>query len=452
VFLGANLPIVFKKESIIMEKAVLSYGLGVDSTAILLRWIYEPETCPCPLNEITVITSMTGDEFDQTGKDVIEHILPLMRKHGIRFVQVARHGQYEADGITILSDSREPHILYIKGDYKLSDELAASGVVPSYSGPHTCSLKSKAAVIESWLDNHYDSVCFGHAFGYSAEEPTRVIESDDGIRKRNEKLAVRVEKEAARNVAFGFNSEEMGRVKKAEEYDTPQRIGFYPLVEWGWTRQECIDYILSKTGIIWQKSACVYCPFGHNKANLVQLQTRHIEHPIQVAESLMLERMSLALNPRGQLYRAETLMEMTMRAGNAAALNFFQASLDGGEWAIYRVRRLYGVKAGTEGTDEPKKGTVQRAVEKLVIFKSEQRALEDLQYMTEAKHLEPVLQHGIHYAYVQRRGEGYPAREEYFVVAPERVEDKTRYGIEKFNAQWAPQATQESLFPIPEAA
>lgn len=29
---------------------VLSYGMGVDSTAVLLRWVHEPETAPCPLD------------------------------------------------------------------------------------------------------------------------------------------------------------------------------------------------------------------------------------------------------------------------------------------------------------------------------------------------------------------------------------------------------------------
>ena len=137
----------------------------MDSTAILLRCILEPASRPCPLENITVITSMTGDEFEDTERDVTTYILPMLREHSVRFVQVARHGAKEADGITILSGTRKPDTLYIKGDYKLSDELAASGVVPSYSGVHKCSLKAKAWVIETWLDNHYDNRAFGHAFG-----------------------------------------------------------------------------------------------------------------------------------------------------------------------------------------------------------------------------------------------------------------------------------------------
>lgn len=408
-----------------LTHAILSYGLGVDSSAIFLRWIYEPETRPCPLENITCITAMTGNEFDDTARDVTEQILPLMRQHGIRYVQVARHGPKESDGITILSDTRFPDKLYIEGDYKLSDELAASGIVVSYAGPHTCSMKSKAVPIESWLDTHYEQTTFGHAFGYSADEPKRVAKSEEAIR--------------ARNIAFGFSADEHGRVARASEYDTPMRRGFYPLVEWGWSRDDCIAYILAKTGIVWSKSACLACPFAHNKTNLVQLEARHIEHPYQVAEALMLERMSLALNPRGQTYRSETLMAMTARAGNVKALELFRAKLVASEWTIYRVRRLYGVKSGKPSEQPAKKGTVQRAVEKGDVFSSELLARAELHRRAQLAGWELDAQNDVHYAYAERRAPGYPAREQYFVVAPARVEDKTRYGIDKFNRQWAPE-------------
>jgi hypothetical protein len=39
---------------------------------------------------------------------------------------------------------------------------------------------------------------------------------------------------------------------------------------------------------------------------------------------------------------------------------------------------------------------------------------------------------------VSKKAHSYPTREEYFVVAPARVESKTRYGIDKFNVQWQP--------------
>ena len=73
---------------------ILSYGMGVESSAILLRWIMSPATRPCPLEDLIVITSQVGDEYTDTGRDVNTHILPLMGALGIRYVQVARHGHF----------------------------------------------------------------------------------------------------------------------------------------------------------------------------------------------------------------------------------------------------------------------------------------------------------------------------------------------------------------------
>ena len=81
---------------------ILSYGMGVESSAILLRWIMSPVTRPCSLEDLIVITSQVGDEYTDTGRDVEAHILPLMRAQGIRYVQVARHGHLEGEGITTI--------------------------------------------------------------------------------------------------------------------------------------------------------------------------------------------------------------------------------------------------------------------------------------------------------------------------------------------------------------
>jgi hypothetical protein len=105
---------------------ILSFGMGVESLTILVRWLKSPETRPCSLEDLIVLTSQTGDEYEDTRRDVETHILPLLREHGIRFVQVARHGHLEEDGITVLSDTTQPYHLHIEGDYKLSDELRSA--------------------------------------------------------------------------------------------------------------------------------------------------------------------------------------------------------------------------------------------------------------------------------------------------------------------------------------
>jgi hypothetical protein len=35
-------------------------GMGTDSTALMLQWIFEPETWPCDLRDLLVVTRSTG--------------------------------------------------------------------------------------------------------------------------------------------------------------------------------------------------------------------------------------------------------------------------------------------------------------------------------------------------------------------------------------------------------
>lgn len=46
---------------------ILSWGMGVESTAVLVRWLLEPETRSCTLDELLVLTAQTGDEYEDTG-------------------------------------------------------------------------------------------------------------------------------------------------------------------------------------------------------------------------------------------------------------------------------------------------------------------------------------------------------------------------------------------------
>ncbi len=113
---------------------ILSLGMGVDSVAIFVRWLESPETRPCDLSELIVIMAQTGDEYEDTRRDMEAHVLPRMRAHHVRYVQVARAGHHQADGITVLSDTRQPDRIFLEGAYKLSDELRAAGTVPQFGG------------------------------------------------------------------------------------------------------------------------------------------------------------------------------------------------------------------------------------------------------------------------------------------------------------------------------
>lgn len=405
---------------------VLSYGMGVESSAILVRWFEEPSLRPCSLEDLVVITSQTGDEYKDTKRDVERHILPRLRDRRIRYVQVARRGHLEADGITILSDTREPERLFIEGDYKLSDELRAAGTVPQFGGDHhVCSLKFKAWVIEHWLANYLRHPV-RHAFGYNADETERVAKSEAANLRR---------------IAFGFNADEIERIDQAATYDSPLRQSFYPLLEWGWTRQDCIDYLNQKLGTIWRRSACVQCPFNALKGDAI---ARQMEHPDQVADAMMLEHVSLSLNPRGTLYRNRSLIEITDANGNYIAADNYRTKLDRSPWAVYRVRRLYYARKDKNGKAQPdKKGIAYRAVERITDDLARLAAVDHLHSLAMSAN-QIAVRRGITYLYREHCAGTFPTREEFLVAAPAVVETKARYGLDWFDNKW--DAPQGSLF------
>ena len=226
-------------------------------------------------------------------------------------------------------------------------------------------------------------------------------------------------------------------------YDSPLRQSFYPLVEWGWTRDACIDYLFRVVGILWHKSACVQCPFNALKDDAL---LRHQQHPEQVDEAMLLEYVSLALNPRGTLYRNQSLIEITDASGNRLATESYEQKLDETSWAVYRVRRLYHAAKAKDGSPlENKKGTAIRAVERLTEEIDRTEALAHLQTLITPTDEVVMLRH-IGYVYRQRCATRYPTREEFLVAAPAVVEAKARYGLEWFEDQW--NRRQQELFPL----
>jgi hypothetical protein len=108
----------------------------VDSSTFWALVLGDPQTQPMypamgydPASMIAVYAA-TGDEWDDTLADCERHILPLLREHGVRLVQVARGGSFESDGIVVLDDSRSPTRLHKAGPWRLSDELRTMGTVP----------------------------------------------------------------------------------------------------------------------------------------------------------------------------------------------------------------------------------------------------------------------------------------------------------------------------------
>jgi hypothetical protein len=380
---------------------VLSYVLGVDSTALLLRWLQEPGSRDFELDDLLVVTSMTGDEWPRTGVLVAEHVLPRLRAAGVRFAQVARAGARQAEGIAVLEDSDAPERLHLAGAYRLSEELTAAGTIPQTGGNRRCSMKFKGWVIDTYLARDAPQAT-RHAFGFEVGELARA-----------EHMPGRL--------VFGFEAGEAARARRATNYDTPHRVAEFPLIEWGWEREECRRYIQQITGVPdWPKSACVYCPFAlTNRAGRERTLRRYDTRPESALEALMLERRALCLNPRGGLIAGERLADLIAvhRPQIDAA---FGRRLEETPHSVYEVRRLWRPRA-----DDPLK--VANANRDLRVLATGPRS-ECEGAVRERGLLDRS--DGIERVYRLRRGEALPAREHFLVAGPAGAVDKAMPGFE----------------------
>lgn len=394
-----------------MSRIYLSWGMGVESNAILTRWLTDPTSRDFPLEHLTVITAQTGDEHVDTRTYCETYILPLLRNHRIRLVQVARAGRYEEDGIEVLDDSIHPETLYIDGAYKLSDELLFAGTVPQFAGVHKCALKFKAFVLDEWL-SHENPGPYRHAFGFNADETSRVARSEYLTNNR---------------IAFGFNSDERKRIDRANIYSSLTRTSFYPLVEWGWNRETCSTYLRDTFGVASRRSACVQCPFVNLTSDAIG---RFQQEPNQVARALLIEYTSLCLNYRSSLFKNRSLMSVLRAHNNSVAINAFHHLINRTPMATYRVRRIM-----------TSKGHGHRCT---------QRIDETLDQLISSTGLTPIVLHpddyNIEAAFlIERELDTFPTREEFYVTAPTTVASRARYGIPWFETKWA-EAAQTLLF------
>jgi hypothetical protein len=357
---------------------IATYGLGVDSTAILLEWLTNPASRDFDLAQLIVIHAVVGNEFEKSQTDVEEHILPLFREHNIRFLQVGRASASLSDGIVVLEDSRQPTKVFRKANFSLSDELMAVGTTPQF-GAHgrKCSMKFKGEVLDAAIKQVVDGP-FRHVIGYNAEELDRV-EGD-----------------------LSFSSE--------------HRHSEYPLVDWGWGRKACEDFIESKFGVSWLKSCCTFCPFaGGKSAHLDRLLDAHEA----ALEALLLEHTALALNPRTTLYAGKSLREAMVANGQQRQVDAFDSYLFKLPHAVYQVRRIYKMKG--------------RAHRSVVRMTPEMSLVEAERMLPEVyPGLGVVETRGSKRAYLHQRAEdSYPAVESFLVVCPAHVIDKD--GIPNFD-------------------
>ncbi|MEW1700783.1 hypothetical protein [Streptomyces sp. NPDC091278] len=260
---------------------VLSYGLGADSTCILLRFLAAPLDYGLEpdLSDLIVVHAVTGDEWDDSLSYVDRLVLPILAARKVRTVQIARAGRRDCDGVVILEDTRTPRRIWPAGPWRLSAELRAAGTVPQMArGRRTCSIRFKGWVLDAWAAHEFGATSFRRVIGYHAGEAGRAdkdTQIQDGI-----------------NVGAG-------RIV-CEPY--------YPLIDTdGMDRLAVEAYVHSRLGEKIRKSYCAQCPFSLTCAARDRHEERLREHPDAACAVLMMEYTSQALNEKVALYGDRSL-------------------------------------------------------------------------------------------------------------------------------------------------
>ncbi|GHH22459.1 hypothetical protein [Streptomyces lanatus] len=440
----AAVPATFRPSGI----TVLSYGLGADSTAILLQFLAAPERYGLrpDLSDLVVVHAVTGDEWPDSLEFVERLVLPLLRAARVRLVQIARGGPEDADGVVILDDSRQPCRIFAQGPWRLSDELRAAGTVPQMArGKRTCSIKFKGWCLDAWAAAEFGTSSFRRVIGYHAGEMDRA-EKDSGIQREANAGAGRTICEP-----------------------------YYPLIHARMGRAAVEAYVLERLGEKIRKSYCAQCPFSGVCASRGAHEERLRLHPHVAADVLRMEYVSQALNERQALYGEKSLGgRLTQDGRNAAVLDAFALSLTQAPHAVYEIRRIYFAartddcrkwhgkscraprwwcrqprtelcaQAHPVGRFEPwcsghdecrgeaKKGQAWRSVR--TVYEGTRAEAEAYVWAMAAKHgmrLEAGEHSGIERAHYMTEGDSYPTASAYLVAAPAGVHDKQRPTFEE---------------------
>lgn len=188
---------------------VLCYGVGVDSTALLIELEARGEAPDLVLTADTEAEKDETYEFQTIMRDwMAERSIPY---------EVVR---YQTKRFKNWPPYRN-----------LTESLLTNGCLPSIAfGRHSCSLKYKAAPQEAFLKAWTPAI-------EAWSEGHKVI----------------------RYIGYDASPRDSQRYAHAKAIDDPLFENHYPLREWGWTRERCAARIVEAGLPVPPKSSCVFC-------------------------------------------------------------------------------------------------------------------------------------------------------------------------------------------------
>lgn len=210
----------------VKEPLVLAYGMGVDSTAILVGWQKQG------IRPDLILFADTGSEKPQT-YEYLPYVQNWLASVGFPAVTVVRY---------------QPKNFKNWPPYRtLGENCLTNGTLPSLAfGFKSCSLKWKVQPQNKFTD---------------AWDPARVAWA----------AGARVTK------AIGYDAgpQDSKRYAQVENALDPKYDYVYPLRDWGWDREECKARIAEAGLLVPCKSACFFCP-ASKPAELKDLDTTQL--------------------------------------------------------------------------------------------------------------------------------------------------------------------------------
>jgi hypothetical protein len=223
---------------------VLSFGAGQDSTAILYRYLYdEAFRAEFAGRPFIVIGADTGDEHAHTYAHV-GRVAALCAEREVEFHWVTPdQGFHSAAWQSLIHQYRRNQTVGLK------------------AGRKSCTDNLKIKVIyrflADWLARHYWPDLYAYA----------VANSDDGDAgcTHSEFIRVFARRHGPVEMLLGISAEEAARIAGDEGKPVWMRhsvVFRYPLVEWGWTREDCQRYIAGLGLDVPYPSNCRRCPYS----------------------------------------------------------------------------------------------------------------------------------------------------------------------------------------------
>jgi hypothetical protein len=242
---------------------VVAYGVGVDSTAMLVEFVRRG------IRPDLILFADTGGEKPETYQ-YLAVIRPYLARHGF------------PDVITVRYQPRWAQYHTLEG------QCLHTGTLPSLAyGGKSCSLKYKRTPQDKFILKTYPPPTKGSA----GRRVVRAIGFEAGEERRTYAHVVKaIGLDAGEEHRLTWARTPIGktarRVSREAWLDQHYFAYWYPLLEWGFNRATC-EQIIAQAGLpVPLKSACFFCP-ASKKPEIAWL---YEHHPALLQRALEIER------------------------------------------------------------------------------------------------------------------------------------------------------------------